>query len=68
MAHCKAIRDDCESNGERKMSPKRSLAIAAVAALFMTIAAAGSEAQDKVKVDFIGPLTGGASILIKPMI
>src|SRR5262245_37968064 len=47
---------------ERQMRPKRNLAIAGVAALFLTIAAAGSEAKDKVKVGFIGPLTGGVSV------
>ena len=44
------------------MSPKRSLAIAGVTALFLTIAAASSEAKDKVRVGFIGPLTGGVSV------
>jgi branched-chain amino acid transport system substrate-binding protein len=44
------------------MSPKRSLAITGVAVLFLTIAAASSEAKDKVKVGFIGPLTGGVSV------
>jgi branched-chain amino acid transport system substrate-binding protein len=44
------------------MSSKRSLAIAGVAALSLTIAAASSEAKDKVRVGFIGPLTGGVSV------
>jgi branched-chain amino acid transport system substrate-binding protein len=44
------------------MSPKRSLAIAGVTALFLTIAAASSEAKDRVRVGFIGPLTGGVSV------
>src|ERR1700740_1391147 len=44
------------------MSARSKLAIAGVAAFFLTIAAASSEAKEKVKVGFIGPLTGGVSV------
>ena len=43
------------------MTRSGKLAAAWIAALCLTLAAAGVEAKDKVKVGFIGPLTGGVS-------
>ena len=44
------------------MSKTRKFTTAGIAALFVTVAAAGADAKDKVKVGFIGPLTGGVSV------
>jgi branched-chain amino acid transport system substrate-binding protein len=46
---------------EEDMTRSGKLAATGIAALCVTIAAAGVEAKDKVKVGFIGPLTGGVS-------
>ena len=43
------------------MARSGKLVAAWIAALCLTLAAAGVEAKDKVKVGFIGPLTGGVS-------
>jgi branched-chain amino acid transport system substrate-binding protein len=45
-----------------RMSKTRKFTTAGIAALFVTVAAAGADAKDKVKVGFIGPLTGGVSV------
>jgi len=44
------------------MSQSGKLVVAGIAALFVTIAAGDVSAKDKVKVGFIGPLTGGVSV------
>jgi branched-chain amino acid transport system substrate-binding protein len=44
------------------MGARGKLAIAGISAFFLTIAAASSDAKEKVKVGFIGPLTGGVSV------
>lgn len=44
------------------MSQSGKLVVAGIAALFVTIAAGDASAKDKVKVGFIGPLTGGVSV------
>src|SRR5262252_1175744 len=46
---------------EEDMTRSGKLAAAWIAALCLTLAAADVEAKDKVKVGFIGPLTGGVS-------
>ena len=46
---------------EEDMTRSGKLAATGIAALCVTIAAADVEAKDKVKVGFIGPLTGGVS-------
>jgi len=46
---------------EEDMTRSGRLAAMGIAALCVTIAAANVEAKDKVKVGFIGPLTGGVS-------
>ena len=46
---------------EEDMTRSGRLAATGIAALCVTIAAADVEAKDKVKVGFIGPLTGGVS-------
>ena len=46
---------------EEDMTRSGKLAATGIAALCVTIAAANVEAKDKVKVGFIGPLTGGVS-------
>jgi len=46
---------------EAEMTRSGKLAATGIAALCVTIAAADVEAKDKVKVGFIGPLTGGVS-------
>jgi branched-chain amino acid transport system substrate-binding protein len=43
------------------MTRSSRLAAAGITALCLTVAAADVEAKDKVKVGFIGPLTGGVS-------
>ena len=43
---------------EEDMTRSGKLAATGIAALCVTIAAANVEAKDKVKVGFIGPLTG----------
>lgn len=47
---------------ERYMNQSGKLVAAGIAALFLAIAAADAEAKDKVKVGYIGPLTGGVSV------
>ncbi|MGA7308761.1 MAG: ABC transporter substrate-binding protein, partial [Pseudolabrys sp.] len=44
------------------MSKTRKFTTAGIAALIFTVAAAGADAKDRVKVGFIGPLTGGVSV------
>ncbi len=44
------------------MSTRGRLAMSGVTALAMTMMVAGADAKDKVKVGFIGPLTGGVSV------
>ena len=44
------------------MSKKANLTITLLAALFGAVSVVGAQAKDKVKVGFIGPLTGGVSV------
>ncbi|MGB7578633.1 MAG: branched-chain amino acid ABC transporter substrate-binding protein, partial [Pseudolabrys sp.] len=44
------------------MSKTAKFTATGIAALIFTIAAATADAKDKVKVGFIGPLTGGVSV------
>jgi len=49
-------------NGRTEMSKKANLTITLLAACLGAVSVATVEAKDKVKVGFIGPLTGGVSV------
>jgi branched-chain amino acid transport system substrate-binding protein len=49
-------------HGGRMSQTTRHCIAAGVAAIILAVATANAEAKDKVKVGFIGPLTGGVSV------
>ncbi len=56
------IAEGKKDHGGRMSQTTRHCIAAGVAAIIFAVATANTEAKDKVKVGFIGPLTGGVSV------